>query len=188
MSEPTPFIYRTYDIKATTDIATAHLYWPSEEEACDETGLGCNHDYMDLRDLDWSDAARVFALESELILRIERSCDPESESDRILEELADTPDDLHSLDIGVASCVVALSAAGCVPFTSCNAGAFGGIHGAPYPLVGFFAQKNAIDPIRSSCQRASIGLAVGDIGNLAAYASDIRRMRRFADVLIHELG
>ena len=55
-------------------------------------------------------------------------------------------DDLRGLDIGVASAVAALSAARCIPFTSCNAGTFGGSHAETYPLVGSFARAQ-----QSSC-------------------------------------
>jgi hypothetical protein len=40
--------------------------------------------------------------------------------------------------------VLALGAAGCIPFWSCNGGAFGGDHSSPVPTVKFFAKAEHV--------------------------------------------
>lgn len=83
------------------------LSWPGRGEATDESGLGGNRDYIDLRSLSWSEAQRVYNLEGELIARIENGEEP----DEIEDELYEEPDHhLYGLDIGVASTVAAVSA------------------------------------------------------------------------------
>ncbi len=85
--------------------------------------------YAYLRRLPWSYAKRVYDLETQIIGRLEGAGDPEEEIDQIEDELyEEDADHLYGLDLGVASTVVALSAARCLPFSSCNAGAFGGSH------------------------------------------------------------
>jgi hypothetical protein len=94
------------------------LGWPSRGEACDETGLGCNRSYMDLRRLSWTEAERVLALERDLTARVVSAHDPEEEWAAIEDEYYDSDQSLCGLDLGVASRVVCLSAAKCIPFTS----------------------------------------------------------------------
>jgi hypothetical protein len=60
----------------------------------------------------------------------------------ITEELYENESWLFGLDIGVASTVIALSAARCVPFSSCNGGAYGGSHHEFHLVVAFYARPN----------------------------------------------
>jgi len=78
---------------------------------------------MDLRGLSWSDAEIVLTEERKLLERISQADDPEGELELIEEEIGEDPGLLAVMDLGMASTVVALSAAGCIPFTSCNGGA-----------------------------------------------------------------
>jgi hypothetical protein len=128
----------------------------------------------------------VFTLERELIARIEKAEDHEAERERIDDELYEADGDhLFGLDLGVASTVLCLSAARCVPFTSCNAGAFGGHHHERYPLVAFFARPETADLIVAAGSDAEIGLENGETGCVIAFANDIRDMRRFAEALLN---
>jgi hypothetical protein len=109
------------------ELSANGLAWPEPGAAVDDGGLGCNRSYVDLRRLSWSEARRVYQLETKLMARVEASEDPMEEWAVIEDALYDEPDDhLYGLDLGVASSVVALSAARYVPFSSCNAGVFGG--------------------------------------------------------------
>jgi len=139
---------------------------------------------MDLRRPPWSKAIRVYELEGEIIARIERANDPESEYAAIEAEWDEEPPELYGLDLGVASTVVALSAVRCIPFASCNAGTFGGRHRECYPLVAFYARQRILDLLAECAVKAHIGLVVEETGELVAYATDITHMRAFADALI----
>jgi hypothetical protein len=130
-----------FDIQLARNLPAAGLSWPEPGEAIDDSGLGGNRQYNDLRRLSWAEARRVYELETDVIARLEASDDSEDEWAAIEDELYEEPDDhLYGLDPGVASTVVALSAARCLPFSSCNAGAFGGHHYEIYPIVAFYAR------------------------------------------------
>src|SRR5581483_2391404 len=130
------FEYPTFHAEIIRNVAVDSMRWPAKSERGEDAALGGNRQFADLYRLAWREAAEILDAESTLIERIEKSSDPEQEYDAIEDELDDT-DALLGLDIGVASVVAALSAARCIPFTSCNAGTFGGHHAESYPLVGF---------------------------------------------------
>ena len=121
------FNYRKYDVEIVRRLVEERLSWPARREAADESNLGCNRAYMDLRRASWTEAKDAYDRENELIARLEASDDPEQEYYAI-EDITYEDETLYSLDLGMASTVLALSAAGCVPFSSCNAAAFGGHH------------------------------------------------------------
>lgn len=179
------FTYPKFDVTPTRDVDAQLLGWPEPGVADHDSGLGGNRLYCDLRGLSWTEGRRVYELETRLIARIEPSDDPENEWRVIEEELYDEPDEhLYGLDLGVASTVVALSAARCVPFASCNAGAFGGRHQERYPLVAFFARPPMLDLLLDAAAAADAGLEIGDGGGLVAFADDVRSLRSLAAELI----
>ncbi len=88
------------------------------------------------------------------------------------------------LDLGVASTVYALSAARCIPYSSCNAAAFGGSHVERHPLVAFFARAPIAKVILTCAEEAGSGLINVNNGSLLAYADTLPTLRRFAETLI----
>jgi hypothetical protein len=178
------FTYPTFDVDITREIVLNELGWPAPGDASDESGLGCNREYADLRRLGWKVAKNVHAAEGELIERLERAEDPAAEYDKINDEAGEDGSDLLGLDIGVAAVVASLSAVGCVPFTSCNGGAYGHHHHEAYPLVAFFAKPWMADLLLGAAADSGIGLANQTGGCVVAYADDIRRLRAFAEIMI----
>ena len=179
------FAYPKFDVNPARELSANGLAWPEPGAAADDSGLGCNRLYVDLRRLPWSEAKRVYELETALIARVEASEDPAEEWAVMEDALYAEPDDhLYGLDLGIASSVVALSAAKCVPFSSCNAGAFGGDHNEVYPVVAFFARPITADLLLLCAHEANIGLEVTDRGCVVAYADDIRAFRSFATAII----
>jgi hypothetical protein len=177
------FVYKTFDIAVARDVNLDRISWPQGDEAGER--LGCNRQYKDLRRLSWADVERLWDIESRLSARIECAANPEKTYDEIEDELSETPEEgLIGLDLGVASSVAALAAAGCIPFTSCNAGAYGGQHNELFPLVAFYARKPFIEFLLACCERAGLGLEDGEHGCLIVYSSDIRNMRAFARELL----
>ena len=134
------FTYPHFDVEIERYVVSERLAWPAPGEAMHESALGCNRNYIDLRRLPWLEAKRVYSVEGKNIARIEASQDSDEEYELIEEELYEDSNGIYGLDIGVASAVVALSATRCIPFSSCNGGAFGGSHYESYPVVAFFAQ------------------------------------------------
>jgi len=178
----TVFRYPRFDVSIVRKIEAEQLGWPAAGAAGHDSGLGCNRMYDDLRRLSWAEAKRVFALEGSLIARMESGADIAEEWATIEDELSESDQGIYGLDLGVASTVVSLSAAKCVPFSSCNAGAFGERHQEIYPLVAFYALAQAVKLLSESAEEAAIGLEGNDY--LVAYADDIRKIREFAQSLI----
>jgi hypothetical protein len=178
------FTYPTFDVEIARKVDKQHLGWPGPGEADDDRNLGCNREYMDLRGRSWREAEMVFALEGELIRRIESAADPVDEYQAVEDELFESDEGLFGLDLGVASTVVALSAGKCVPFSSCNGGAFGGKHHERYPVVAFYAPVQMLALLLASAEEADIGLESGN--HLDAYTNDIRKMRAFAESIIRK--
>jgi hypothetical protein len=176
--------YPKFDVEITRDVTSHRARWPEARATKDDSGLGGNLQYVDLRRMPWSEVVRVNELEDELIARMESATDSENEYEQIEEELYEEIDGLYGLDLGVASSVVALSAVRCIPFASCNAGAFGGDHHECYPLVAFYAHAESIDLLLECAVISGIGLVIEETGELVAYAADIRQMKAFANTLI----
>jgi hypothetical protein len=117
--------------------------------------------------------------------RLEAADDADEEYDLLQDELYEDPDpNLYGLDLGIAAAVIGLSAAKCVPASSCNAGTFGGSHHELYPLVAFYARKETVVHLLSCAEEAEIGLEGTDYGAIVAYADGVPAMRRFAASLI----
>lgn len=178
------FKYPCFDVEIERLVVPERLGWPVPSEAMSEGSLGCNRNYEDLRRLPWAEARRVYSVEDKLIARIEGSRAPDEEYDLIERELCEDTDGIYGLDIGVASAVVALSAARCIPFSSCNGGAFGGSHYEWHPVVAFFAKPEATPLLLECSEESRTGLSLGQIGNLVVYGDDIRKIRAFARALI----
>src|SRR5882724_943450 len=89
-ASPTMFTYPTFDVEIVRKIDPQRLGWPGPGEANDDSGLGCNRMYMDLRGLSCTEAERVFALEQNLIARIESAVAPENEDQTLEDELFDS--------------------------------------------------------------------------------------------------
>ena len=175
------FDYRKFDVKLSREVRFAELSWPEPGEAADENCLGCNREYIDLRLLSWAEAKRTLVAEGRLIARIEQTEELENSVFRAEE---DEEAELFGLDTGVASTVVALSAARCVPFSSCNGGAFGSRHHEIYPLVAFYAKPETANLLLAIAGEVCIGLETNGYGFLVLYSDDIRKFPKFAEAMI----
>jgi hypothetical protein len=175
------FTYPKFDVEIVRAVDPSALGWPEPGDAQDEKSLGCNRAYIDLRRMSWAEARRIAELERQLIERIESASDPAAEYEAVEDEFFEDDLALYGLDLGVAGGVIALSAAGCVPFASCNAGAFGGLHHESYPLIVFYARAEAVDDLLAAAEEAEIGLGGGVW--LQVYTDDVRKMSRFAAAL-----
>lgn len=178
------FKHAQFEIELSRQVRITELGWPERGEAGNEKGLGCNRAYTDLRRLSWTEARKVLADEAQLIARIEKADDCEAEYSMIEEEYDETEPDLFGLDIGVASTVVALSAARCVPFSSCSAGAFGGNHHEAYPLVAFYAKPETANLLLTIANEVHIGIQNGEYGCLVVFSDDIRKFPAFAEAVM----
>lgn len=167
-----PFTYPIFDLRVERNVHPERLSWPEPGEAMDEMSLVCNRFYTDLRRLSWKEARRVYALEEKYIERIEDLSQSNVEREAIEAELEDAYfSGLYGLDLGVASTVVSLSAARCVPFASCNAGAFGGVHFESYPLVAFYIREEMTTLLLECSEESNTGLNEAADGCVVVYAN-----------------
>ena len=88
------------------------------------------------------------------------------------------------VDFGIAAAVVALSALGCVPVSSCRGNSLGARrHEHPAPMVTFYARRIHLAALGDAVQRADISI-VNNAAKLEAYADDLRKMHAFAEALL----
>jgi hypothetical protein len=92
------FAYPNFEVELVRELDGSKFTWPEPGDATDDSGVGCNRLYADLRRLSWAEAKRAFELEGRLITRIEISKDIEAEYDAIEEELCEEDDHLFGLN------------------------------------------------------------------------------------------
>lgn len=172
-----------FTLAVRRDLQGAVFEWPT---APDQDELEGNHFYQDLRLISWDQVDAAIALERGLLKVFEDAPTEDAARQAIDSCLANAHNSdpllapLCDLDIGVASCVMALSAAECIPFTSCNGGALGGLHSSSYPVVAFF-MRAAHAPILLACaERARVGLESYETGRFQVYAEDLYQLIQFA--------
>jgi hypothetical protein len=177
-----------FDVQIERNVTGDRLIWPKGTQVESDSGLGCNREYCDLRGISWAEAREIHAWESELIRQIEDGSQPGEGFSSMEEKLAYSDELLMGLDIGVASTVAALSAARCVPVTSCNGGAFGTRHHEDHPLVLFSARSQQVELLLQAAEQAGAGLVNAPSGYLLVYANDIKQMMDLAWGLISMRG
>jgi hypothetical protein len=163
----------------------ANLAWPDEADAASDS-LEANHYYMaDVRLVRWEDVDSVLEREREVLPLLASADDAESEweaqSERISAAAGGVADEFFSsLDPGIASTALALGAVGCIPFWSCNGGAFGGDHSSPDPIVRFFAKAAHVPALTAAAEKSGAKLHQDEHGRCAVSAEGVDVMRAFA--------
>ena len=159
------------------------LHWPPRDEARSYPGPGCNREYENLGGITWSEVEETLGYESRELERhgADQAIVEECEDD---DSVMEATEYLKGLDLGVASSVLALSAAQCVTFSSCNGGALGDFHHERHPLVSFFPKRKWIPVLLECARKSGTGLENQDGGALQLYADDLRKMVVFAKELL----
>lgn len=175
-------VLRDVDVRRLAAIDTEAL------EAADEAGfLAGNAMFQDLSGCTWDEAAAASAAEARLIARLAAADDLDAEADQIDEERSDTFEDveaLWNLDVGVIGAVIALSALGCAPIGSCNAGGFGGHHQAQHPYVAFYLPVAAVAKVLALAEMAGAGLIVDADGLAQLYSDRDLGLSQFAELAV----
>ena len=179
-----------HDDRRLIDPSCLRRLTDDELDVADEEGdLAGNQHYLDLRATSLSDLAHALDWEGALILQVRRSKDP---AEAELAVYASRPPDderesLWNMDLGVASASVALAVAGACPFTSCNGGAFGGVHDKARPQVRFYLQDAELDALSEWAEQAGAWIEVRDDA-LTLVAQDLDILLRFAQIAARALG
>jgi hypothetical protein len=109
--------------------------------------------------------------------------DEDPEDDETLEAF----EFLFGLDPGIATSVLAISAAGAAPLTSCRGGPG---HYEQHPLVGFWAERETWERIRAAAIQAEIQCGASGYNSLMVWVEtpeEIQKMREFAKILMASL-
>lgn len=162
------------DVEIRREVHIGELRWPGSAIASGADGDAHNRLYKDMRGYSRDEAGEVLEIE-EALLRNER------EREKLEERLFEMAPTMVPLDCGVVSTVLALSAAGCVPITSCSGGQG---HSEPGPVVVFRARPALVRHLLEAAEESECGLVNADDGMLAVYAVSIDRMLGFARSLI----
>jgi hypothetical protein len=153
--------------------------WPSGVGAGQYPGSGWCRDYTDVRGCSWEQAGAAVEFERELLSQHaghEGVFEPDVDEVELCEALM-------VFDVGVASTVIVLSAAGCLPYSSCNGGLLGDHHEYDRPQVVFFAPQKLL-PVLVRCAEVA-GAGIEDYeGGFIVYADDLLKMVKFAEELL----
>jgi hypothetical protein len=147
--------------------------------------------FQDLSGCSWAEAATAVAAETGLIHRLTTAADLNAEAEVVEEERYDAFEDsdaLWNLDVGVIGAVIALSALGCAPIGSCNAGAFGGQHQAQHPYVAFFLPVAALPEVLTLAEAADVGLVLDPDGRAQLYSDRDLGLVHFAEFAVARHG
>ncbi|HMP61916.1 MAG TPA: hypothetical protein PKA17_02240, partial [Phenylobacterium sp.] len=172
------------------DFDASRLAAPPDDatlNAADEDGaFDGNRAFINLRGMDWADVAETLKMDRGLLARLEAAVDLDDEQEAITEELVAEygVGALWSLDPGVASATIALSALGATPVASCNGGVLGGQHKEAYPLVAFYLPITAAAGVNALAEAAGIGLLIDDHGRGQIYAQSCQGLVKFAELAL----
>ncbi|MCR5876889.1 hypothetical protein LRS10_23665 [Phenylobacterium sp. J426] len=127
--------------------------------------------------------------ERALFDRFAKADDLDEEAEAYAEELEDAElpeDDLWGLDVGVISAVLALSALGALPVSSCNAGGFGGRHAEAFPLVVLYLPRELAHAVLNLARKAGAGVDMIEGGLVRLFGRTDYDLHRFAEFALRE--
>jgi hypothetical protein len=175
------------------------LQWPDEETLSYEDGLVDNHCYMDMRGMTWVDFGRCYKNERRLLSRIDKDAQTTQQFEELLdkfdggEEYGDVADDFYfcGMETGIASPVIALSAMGCAPFSSCRG--HPGQVSREHAHVVFFARKDMARRLMNLVKGSMLEVGLineraEQYGCLNLYARDCVTMLNFSKMMRDRFG
>lgn len=171
------------DMDSRLEHDPTRMRWPSESEGRGAVFCG-NNDYIDLRGANWDTARLVRAREGIVIEAWERLGGYAARKKQ-LPMVEDFMRLSGGLDLGMVSAVFAIAAAGGVPVSSCNGGAFGGTHLSNSPGLAFWWRTSAIDTLLECIEAAGMSTWMYNYGAITVGGDYIRRYLLLADAL-HE--
>jgi hypothetical protein len=155
------------------------LGWISGKRALTRSNFPANFEYVDLRGLSLTDLERALNEEQRAFALLQAAGFDQKSIDEVDRQRAASPF-IPILDLGVVSAVVAISALGCVPVTSCRGPTLGSrCHQQPAPMIVFYARRTHIPALLEAVERADCQI-VNNGAKVEIYADDVRKMRHFA--------
>lgn len=167
---------------ARREVDPRKLGWIEERRASSRRGLPANQAYVDLRGFQLVDLDAVITEEKAGYRELEAAGFSQAAIDAIDARQAGQSI-LRIVDFGVAAAVIALSALGCVPITSCRGNSLGSRrHEHPAPMITFYARRLHLPALMEAVVEADIQI-VNNEAKLEIYTDDLRKMHRFAEAL-----
>lgn len=182
-----------FEVQIEQDLDGVALAWPEKPDADELEG---NHFYQDMRGFGWNDVRATIAIERKLISDFEAAA---TDADGLAYITAVREmrlsgdgdpwenDPLGGLDPGICSTVKALSAAGCIPYYSCNGGSFGDHHAGTCPVVAFFMRAEFKATLIDCAVRSGVGVRTHE-GRVQVYSRELASMIDFAQALMTRLA
>jgi hypothetical protein len=180
-----PTLARVTIVRELNIAAIGHL---DDEVASSEDGILLNLAYFDMRGWSISDAELVCEQERDYLGELAQAGWTTAKAEEIIEEYMSDANELNGFDPGMAGAVLALSAAGATPISSCNGGTIGASHhSSDVPHI-LFAGSDVMDvkAIQLAIEATDLGsVANGPYGEI--YADQVLKFHAFASALVHEL-
>lgn len=157
----------------------AQLGWISGKRALTRSNFPANFEYVDLRGLSLADLDHALDEEGAAYAMLEAAAFDQMSVDEVDRQRAESSL-VPMLDFGVTSAVVAISALGCVPVTSCRGPTLGrSPHQHRAPMMVFYARRVHAPALLAAVEQADCQI-VNNGAKVEIYADDVRKMRRFA--------
>jgi hypothetical protein len=170
------------NVLARRAIAVKQLGWLEGRRAETRPNFPANRDYVDLRGFTLADLDAVMD-EERIGYAILEAGHYASHAIETVDRQQRASKLAPMLDFGIASTVVALSALGCVPVTSCRGGSLGAhAHLYPAPMTTFYARKAHTPALLAAVEEADINI-VNAGAKLEVYSEDLRKVHAFAAAL-----
>jgi hypothetical protein len=167
------------NVIASRKLDVRQLGWISGKRAGTRSNFPANFEYVDLRGLSLADLDRALDEERLAYALLEAVGFDQKSIDEVDRQRATAPF-VPILDFGVVSAVVAISAAGCVPVTSCPGPTIGSSrHQQPAPMIVFYARRTHVPILLKAVEQADCQI-VNNGAKVEIYADDVRKMQRFA--------
>lgn len=162
-------------------ISPADLRWETDQGLLTAE----NHCYVDMKAVKLPEALKVLEEEKELLQWLEDVGSDAQMMDQVIEDYREIGSAALAFDLGTSAAVYALSAVGCVTFSSCNGGFDGSSgHIVDYPSVLFYAKPRHVPRLLLAAELSGVGMIVNHIGQLELYADDIRLFAAFSEALL----
>lgn len=175
-------------VKIVRELDVSTIEYLDEASASSEDGMMLNHLYFDTRGWGVADVETVLEEECELLESLGEVGWNTTQASEIIDVHFSDWSELAGFDVGVGGAVLALSAAGATPISSCNGGTIGIEHhssSVPHILFAGSPTMNA-SAILKAIEAADLGsVHNGQFGEI--YADDVLKFPAFARALIDEL-
>lgn len=155
-----------------------------EAQASSEDGIYLNHAYADYRGVPMNEAIECVEEEAQLLADLAKADWDTEEAEGIIEENMGAMGLTSYLDPGVAGLVMAISALGGTPISSCNGG-FVGIsdHRSDVPNILFTAPPVTMDKIIPLAKASEVGLIFNE-GYAEAFVDRLPNFHQLARRLL----